>query len=78
MTYVIVVSREFYGPATRKSLYLRDDGQSARKFATRDAAKAFISDLDGETYHLAHNESGRASYKIARIDALPAYLADQV
>ena len=77
MTYAIVMTREFYGPSKSKSLVLREDGQRALKFATSAAAKAMITDLDNEVYYLANNESARPTYKVARVDALPAYLAVQ-
>lgn len=77
MTYAIVMTREFYGPAKRKSLVLREDGQCALRFATISAAKAMIADLDNEVYYLAHNESARPVYSVAPVVALPAYLAQQ-
>jgi len=75
MTYVIVTTREFYGPETRRSLVMTENGQRARTFATLAAARAHISDLDSEPYYTAHNESSRPSYKARRVAGLPAYLA---
>ena len=77
MTYVITITREFYGPSKSKSLVLRQDGQRAERFATLAHARAVISALDDERYYLGHNESSRPTYKAVRVDALPAYLSSQ-
>lgn len=78
MTYVIVMTKEFYGPSKRKSLVLTDGWQRAERFATIASAKAAINVLTSGTYYLSHNESAPATYKVARIDALPAYLSAQI
>ena len=77
MTYVIIITREFYGPSNCKSLVLREDGQRAERFPTIADARAAISALNDERYSLGHNESSRPTYKAARFNALPAYLAYQ-
>ncbi|TWD58114.1 hypothetical protein FB480_101869 [Agrobacterium vitis] len=79
MTYVIVITREFYGPmkATR-NLLVGEYGHRAERFATLKDAKAKIAELNGERYYLAHNESARPTYKARAVDGLPAYLQNQL
>lgn len=36
-------------------------------FRTRKEAKNYISSLDGENYHLSHNESSRPDYSIVKM-----------
>lgn len=76
MTYVIVTTREFYGPKKQRSLF--GEGYRAQRFATIEAANAKIAELDGEHYYLANNESARPVYAARRIDSLPAYLENQL
>lgn len=75
--YVIRQTRSFYGPTTERSLVTGDNGE-ALTFGSDAEAKAHIEELDAETYHTAHNESGRPDYSVLRADKLPAYLAHQL
>lgn len=76
MTYVIVTTREFYGPKKERSLY--GEGYRAERFETTRDASAKIAELDGGRYSLAHNESARPVYAVRRADSLPAYLEYQL
>jgi hypothetical protein len=66
--YAIRVIRRFYGPTTQKS-YLQDPHgrDCAATFKTRAEAAAHVEMLDNEVYYTAHNESGRAEYKVVRV-----------
>ena len=63
MKYVIVETREYYGPKTTRSLVADMRGESLT-FQTREEAQAKIGELDSGRYYLAHNESSRPSYKV--------------
>ncbi|MGN6548773.1 MAG: hypothetical protein ACTHJ3_02610 [Pararhizobium sp.] len=73
--YVIKITREFYGPETKRSLLTKGNGH-AEQFDALAVAKAHIAELDSDRYHLSHNESSRPTYKVVRVDSLPAYLAN--
>lgn len=66
--YAIRKIRNFYGPRVEKS-YVTDgfDGDRRAEFRTRAEAKAVVQQLDGAVYHTAHNESGRAEYRVVRV-----------
>ena len=77
MTYVIVRTRYFYGPSETRDV-LADWRDKPLTFDSRKAAKAYIADLDSETYYLAHNEYQRPLYRTYALDRLPRYLADSI
>ena len=66
--YAIRITRQFFGPRTEKS-YLTDgfSGDRRAEFRTRAEADAMVEQLDKAVYYTAHNESGRAEYKVVRI-----------
>lgn len=74
MTYAIVATREFYGPETRRSLVEDQETGNPITFPDRASAKAYLANYDSGRYYLSHNESGRPTYAIRRVDGLPAYL----
>lgn len=66
--YAIRMIREFYGPRTEKSYVLDDNSFDRRaEFATRAEAQAKVDELDSAIYYTAHNECGRADYRIVRV-----------
>ena len=75
--YAIIAKREFYGPSTVRELVL---GWSGRPeiFADKAVAKAVVRELDDEVYHLSHNESGRPTYTVHRVDRLARHFREEV
>ncbi len=66
-TYKINIRRQLYGPHKLVSALM--DPSSDREWrGTRAAARALIQSFESERYYLAHNESGRPIYRIARAD----------
>lgn len=65
MSYIIVGTHEFYGPETREIVvdHMVDD-KIVKYFKTREAAEAYIAELDAERYYLKHNESSRPTYRV--------------
>lgn len=76
--YVIVRTRYFYGPEEQVSLLSDDLRNDVKRFATADAAQAYIDRYDNGRYYLAHNESGRPDYAVAHVDDLDEYLTEQL
>jgi len=71
--YVIVATREWYGPRKTRELVSGPDGAAAR-FASPKDARAYVEELDNERYYTAHNEATRPAYQVRREDTLPTYL----
>jgi hypothetical protein len=65
MPYAIRMTRQFYGPKTIKS-WVTDNNMRAQ-FVTRNEAQAVCDALDGEPYHLGHNESSRPDFTPVRV-----------
>lgn len=65
----IILASDFYGP-TRNYQWIKDqdvdqsEGEEIHEFETKEAAQEWIDQCESETYHLAHNESGRPDYFI--------------
>lgn len=72
--FIIVGTHDFYGPSTREiivdQVVTDKDGNDMRIkfFETREAAEAYIAELDGERYYLMHDESGSPSYRVEDAD----------
>jgi hypothetical protein len=68
----IISARDFNGP-TRVYNWItdqdvdQDDCQEIHEFETKLEAQEWIEATESETYHLAHNESGRPDYFIVAI-----------
>lgn len=75
--YVIRQTRNFYGPQTVRSL-MTGDNHNPLIFGTASEARAYITEMESEVYHTAHNESGHPEYKVLNSANLPAYLANQL
>jgi hypothetical protein len=75
--YAIIEKREFYGPQSVREL-LTDVFGMPETFADQKAARAKVRELDGAVYYLAHNESGRPSYTVHRVDRLARRFRDQI
>lgn len=69
--YAIRITRQFFGQADRKS-YVTDgfapNGDEVRaEFKSKAQAEALKTQLEGQTYYTANNESGAPEYKVVRI-----------
>lgn len=63
-TYKINIRRYWYGP--RETIMPYYDPETGRVWTgTRAAARAIIDAAESTSYYLAHNESGRPTYRIA-------------
>jgi len=64
-TYAICMTREYYGPKSKKSRWI--DPETGEEYrGTRAEALEKIRMLDNAVYYTAHNEVTRASYTIVR------------
>lgn len=69
--YIIKITRYFYGPTEKVTYYSGDYSQSGHRqqatLMSHAEATELVSELDGrELYQLAHNESGRPTYRVVR------------
>lgn len=66
--YAIRKTQNFFGPSTIKT-YVTDGfrADSRAEFATKREALACAYMLDDAAYYTAHNESGRAEYRVVRV-----------
>jgi hypothetical protein len=65
-TYAIRETRHYYGPKT-DTRYIRSiNGLDIALYTSRAKAQAEIDRLDGQIYHLGHNESSRPTYQIRK------------
>ena len=69
--YAIIRTRSFYGSPDKRDRY---EGPHAT-WATLAEAREEIARLNSGIYYQGHNEYGRASYRAARVDRLPAFLS---
>lgn len=63
----VLISRDFYGPYSRISVAMEDDGQHEAEFDGAAAARAWIEKEEEYTYVLSHNESNRPTYKVVAL-----------
>lgn len=73
--YAIIITRRYYGPTERRSLYAV--GPYVPTYPSLSAAKAACAQLDRADYYLGHNESDRPTFTARRIDRLPDSLRTQ-
>ena len=66
MTYQITETREYYGPREETATLVDYFGEP-ETFASADAAKARIAELEEGRYTTAHNESSRPTYRVKRV-----------
>lgn len=60
----IIVQAYYYRPYSPIRYLSEEANGEPVIFKSREAAQERINELDGETYYLSHNESGRPSYTI--------------
>jgi len=68
ITHVVRARRFFYGPEEQTSYQFR---------GTLSECKQWVFGSEAEVYRTAHNESGRPTYRIVRIDSLGKYARAQ-
>jgi len=64
--YCVLIERDYNGP-TSETRAAEDDQGHILTLPTLAAAQAWIDEADAGTYCLAHNESGRPTYKIVAV-----------
>lgn len=75
--YTIIAKREFNGPRTVREIFVGWSGRP-ETFADEAGAKAMVRELDGEVYYLSHNESGRPTYTVHRVDRLDRRFREEI
>jgi len=61
----ICITRNYYGPQSRKNRLI-DDDTGSEWIGSRAEAHAKIKELDNAVYYTSSNESGRADYTIVK------------
>ena len=69
--YAIRITRQFFGQPDRKSYvtdgFARNGDEVRAEFKFRAEAEMLKSQLEDQTYYMAHNESGAPEYKVVRV-----------
>ena len=76
--YAIRKTHSFYNSKSTRSLVTSRDNCDPLTFDTLADAKAYITELDHDTYCTAHNEISRPEYKAINLSRLPDYLIAQL
>lgn len=76
-SYVVLVTRHYYGPSTRRML--AGFGDRTLTFKDRPQASKYIAEeLRVGTYYLDSNESGSPDYEVRHVKRVPAHLRDMM
>lgn len=66
--FIIRATHHYYGPTTRTVTVMDDETGHEMTFATREAARAKIAEMDGKPYRQQNNEYGRPTLRVRKVD----------